>query len=255
MSKEKLNFKEQFEKKLEEHPLTYKIQGVIADDRRIYPLGTDTKVLGSIFELVTRPLVYEIAEEYGLQVREPRAQNIYPDFTLMVDEDDAKKIAVDVKTTYREGNKKVIFTLGGYNSFIREKTKAKNIEFPYDQYVEDWVVGFIYKRKAPEEIPSHIYDLKDLSKIPIPFEEVQVFVQEKWRIAGQSAGSGNTTNIGSISGTVEDFRAGRGSFSSEDEFLDYWRNYEKTAAQRNQTYSNLEGYKVWKEKQKATGKE
>jgi hypothetical protein len=244
-----VNFKEEFEKKLAKHSLTYKIQGVIADDRRIYPLGTDTKVLGSIFELVTRPLIYEIAKEYGLQVKEPRAQNIYPDFTLMVNEHDVRKIAVDVKTTYREGNRKVSFTLGGYNSFIREKTKAKNIEFPYDQYAEDWIVGFIYKRKPPEEIPSHIYDLKDLSKIPIPFEDVQVFVQEKWRIAGQSVGSGNTTNIGSISGTIEDFRNGRGSFSSEEEFLDYWRNYGRTAAQRTQSYSNLEGYRAWKKKQ------
>lgn len=120
-----MNFKEEFEKKLAKHSLTYKIQGVIADDRRIYPLGTDTKVLGSIFELVTRPLIYEIAKEYGLQVREPRAQNIYPDFTLMVDEHDVRKIAVDVKTTYREGNRKVSFTLGGYNSFIREKLKQR----------------------------------------------------------------------------------------------------------------------------------
>jgi len=167
----------------------------------------------------------------------------------MVNEHDVRKIAVDVKTTYREGNRKVSFTLGGYNSFIREKTKAKNIEFPYDQYAEDWIVGFIYKRKPPEEIPSHIYDLKDLSKIPIPFEDVQVFVQEKWRIAGQSVGSGNTTNIGSISGTIEDFRNGRGSFSSEEEFLDYWRNYGRTAAQRTQSYSNLEGYRAWKKKQ------
>lgn len=245
-----MNFKEEFEKKLVEHSLTYKIQGVIADDHRIYPLGTDTKVLGSIFELVSRPLIYEMAKEHNLQVREPRAQNIYPDFTLMVSERDVKKIAVDVKTTYREGNKKVSFTLGEYNSFIREKTKSKNIEFPYDQYAEHWIIGFIYKRKAPEQIPAHIYDIKDLSKIPIPFEDVQVFVQEKWKIAGQSAGSGNTTNIGSISGTVEDFQHGRGSFSSEEEFLDYWRNYSKTAEQRSQSYSTLEGYKTWKKTQK-----
>lgn len=250
MNKEKLNFKREFEKKLVKHSLTYKVQGVIADDRRIYPLGTDTKVLGSIFELVARPLIYEIANDFKLQVREPKAQNIYPDFTLMVNEADTEKIAVDVKTTYREGNKKVNFTLGGYNSFIREKTKAKNIEFPYDQYSEDWVIGFIYKRKPPEELPAHIYDLKDLSKIPIPFEDVQVFVQEKWRIAGQSAGSGNTTNIGSISGTVEDFREGRGVFASEEEFLDYWRNYERTAGERANSYSTLEGYRAWKEKQK-----
>lgn len=80
-------------------------------------------------------------------------------------------------------------------------------------------------------------------------------MQEKWRIAGQFAGSGNTTNIGSISGTVDDFRAGRGSFASEEEFLDYWRNYERTAAQRKQSYSTLEGYRAWKKKQATPEKE
>lgn|SRR5215213_4654832 len=244
-----MNFKEDFIKKLEEHSLMYKIHGILADDNKVYPLGTDTKVLGSIFELIIRPLIYEIAEENGFIVREPRAQNIYPDFTLMIDEEDVNKIAVDVKTTYREGNNRVSFTLGGYNSFIREETKAKNIEFPYDQYAEDWVIGFIYKRKAPEEIPSHIYELEDLEKIPVPFEDVQVFVQEKWRIAGQTAGSGNTTNIGSISGTFEDFVEGKGVFESKEEFLHYWRNYERTAGKRKQVFSNLESYKNWREKQ------
>lgn len=245
-----MDFKEEFEKKLQQHSLAYKIQGVLADNNKIYPLGTDTKVISSIFELVSRPLIYEIAKEHGLQVREPKAQNVYPDFTLMIDEVDTRKIAVDVKTTYREGNEsKVRFTLGSYTSFIREKTKAKNIEFPYDQYAEHWIIGYIYKRKSSEETPAHIYDIKDINKIPIPFEEVQVFVQEKWRIAGHSAGSGNTTNIGSILGTIADFEVGHGTFSSEQEFLDYWRNYGRTAQERESLYNNLEGYRDWKAKQ------
>ncbi|MDQ3687778.1 MAG: restriction endonuclease [Acidobacteriota bacterium] len=246
----KVNFKQEFEKKLSEHSLTYRVQGIIADDNRIYPLGTDTKVLSTVFELVSRPLIYEVARDYKLQVKEPRAQNIYPDFTLMRDASDKKKIAVDVKTTYRERNRKVSFTLGGYTSFIREQSKEKNIEFPFDEYAEHWVIGFIYRRKAPEEIPAHVYDLKDLHKIPIPFEDVQVFVQEKWKIAGDSAGSGNTTNIGSVSGALEDFRQGRGVFSSEEEFLDYWRNYGRTAAERRNSYSDIEGYRDWKKKRR-----
>ena len=48
-------------------------------------------------------------------------------------------------------------------------------------------------------------------------------MQEKWRIAGDKAGSGNTTNIGSISGMLADFQQGNGVFQSESEFLAYWR--------------------------------
>ncbi len=50
-------------------------------------------------------------------------------------------------------------------------------------------------------------------------------MQEKWRIAGDKAGSGNTANIGSINGTIEDFIEGKGAFASEEEFLQYWRGY------------------------------
>ena len=32
------------------------------------------------------------------------------------------------------------------------------------------------------------------------FDDVRVFVQEEWRISSDKAGSGNTTNIGSIRG-------------------------------------------------------
>ena len=61
--------------------------------------------------------------------------------------------------------------------------------------------------------------------IPLPFDNVRVFMQEKWRIAGDKVGSGNTANIGSINGTIEDFIEGKSAFTSEEEFLQYWRGY------------------------------
>ena len=57
-----------------------------------------------------------------------------------------------------------------------------------------------------------IYSFETLKMVPIPFENVEVFMQEKWRVAGDRAGSGNTANIGSINGTIADFAAGRGIF-------------------------------------------
>lgn len=219
-----MDFKADFERKLGEHNLKFDVRAVITGDGQLYPLGSDTKVLSSVFELVTRPLVYEIASEHGLKVREATAQNVYPDFTLMEDVEDKAKIAVDVKTTYRivDSGWKCSFTLGSYTSFIHAHRKKKNIEFPFDHYAKHWIIGYIYKRKAPEETGTYVYKAADLKNIPVPFEDVDVFVQEKWRIAGTTAGSGNTANIGSIKGTLEDFRNGGTPFQSEDEFLDYW---------------------------------
>ena len=84
------------------------------------------------------------------------------------------------------------------------------------------MIGFVYDRIAAKKAAAeHVFDLSDLKSIPIPFDNVDVFVQEKWRIASGSAGSGNTTNIGSITGTIDDFRQGTGPFESEEEFLEY----------------------------------
>jgi len=71
-----------------------------------------------------------------------------------------------------------------------------------------------------------------LQQIPIPFEDVAVFMQERWRIAGDRAGSGNTANTGGLRGTLEEFSAGKGVFASESEFLEYWRGDKRTNRER-----------------------
>ena len=244
-----MDFGKAFEQVYRAEALSYQIKGVITADEQIYPLGTDTKVLSAVFELAIRPVVYQVAKQANLQVREARAQNYYPDFTLMRHEDDQQKIAVDVKTTYRTADtERVKFTLGSYTSFIRPGNETKNIEFSYEDYAAHWIVGFIYKRKPSDSIPAHVYSLDELAHIPMPFSDVQLFVAEKWKIAGDKAGSGNTTNIGSIAGTIEDFTGATGLFASEEEFLDYWRNCERTANERVNKYSDLQTYRAWRAK-------
>jgi len=70
-------------------------------------------------------------------------------------------------------------------------------------------------------------------------------MQEKWRIAGDRPGSGNTANIGSIRGRLSDFQEGNGLFRSEAEFLAYWRGYGTTARERR--YRNIEGFRALQE--------
>lgn len=51
---------------------------------------------------------------------------------------------------------------------------------------------------------------------------------EKWKIASDKGGSGNTANIGSIN-NIADIISGQGMFSKlgENWFDDYWMNYRK----------------------------
>lgn len=241
-----LDFRTEFERIFEGHNISYDVRGIITADKKIYSLGTDSKVLSTVFELLVRPIIYQVAQQNRMVVREAKAQNYYPDFTLMESVADDKKIAVDVKTTYRSRERtNVNFTLGGYTSFIRNETK--NIEFPYSQYAEEWVIGFIYTRPPFGDDPNHIYDLERLDEIPLPFEDVSYFVARKWKIAGDSAGSGNTANIGSISGDLDDFRSEAGPFQSKEEFLEYWQNYERTASEREGKYRNLAEFRIWRQ--------
>lgn len=246
-----INFKTQFLERLNQRIKIgnkYNICGVVTNDGLVYPLGSDTKVLSTIFELVTKPIIVKLARENGLIVVEPAAQNHYPDFTIMYGESDMQKIAVDVKTTYVENvGDSFGFTLGSYTSFIRGSGN-KNIVYPFNQYSQHWVVGYVYKRVAAKKSAACItYNLANLGHIAPPYEEVQVFVQEKWRIASDKAGSGNTTNIGSISGVLSDFENGNTPFQSEEEFLEYWQNYGRTAEERDGKFKNIQEFRKWKQ--------
>ena len=228
----------------------YAVCGIIDKKRRVYPLGSDTKVLSTIFELIARQAVARYAEKYSLILEEPPKQNYYPDFTLYADKSSKAKIAIDVKTTYRDSAESSFgFTLGGYRSFIQKGSERKNIVYPYSQYSHHWIIGFVYRRKKLEINSTRIFKVCEIKEIPLPFDDVEIFVQEKWRIASDKAGSGNTTNIGSIRGKMADFKKGNGPFKDEKEFLKYWRDYKTTQAERKKTYSTLKDFReLYKDK-------
>lgn len=151
---------------------SYSVCGIVDQSGCIYPLGADTKVLSTVFELVCRPAVYATAKGLGYEVEEPKVQNHYPDFTFHRGRDKGGKIAVDVKTTYRiHDSDKFSYTLGGYTSFIR--SERKNIVFPFSHYSEHWVIGFVYNRIAKKKAGAvHRYNVGQIKDIPLPFGNV-----------------------------------------------------------------------------------
>ena len=227
---------------MEEHNLSFEIRGLLTANDKILTLGTDTKVLSTVFELFSYPLIKEIADAHMLQVA-TAPQTIYPDFTILAGDEDPEKMAVDVKTTYRRKNGTFGFTIGSYTSFLRNGTK--NILYHYDTYARHWVIGFIYTRREGEE--PGVHRLQDRAGILSPYTDVDWFVQEKYKIAGLVPGSGNTTNIASIwTDDIEEFRNGRGPFARKGEnyFREYWANY-GTAGGRK-FYRTLEEFEEWK---------
>ncbi len=228
----------------------YSVCGIIDRRRRVYPLGTDTKVLSTIFEIIVRQSVADYARQAQLLLIDSEKQNYYPDFTLAINHEDSNKIAIDVKTTYKNNARDLFgFTLGSYTSFLR--SGSKNIMFPFNQYKEHWIVGFVYRRISIDtDAASRRYTTANLAEIPTPFADVEVFMQEKWKIAGDRPGSGNTANIGSIRGNLADFQQGNGVFNDEAEFLAYWRSYGTIAAERK--YRNIGEFRALQESESNT---
>lgn len=150
------------------------------------------------------------------------------------------------QSTYRKFNKdgsvkKFRFTLGSYRSFLRDPEGKKGILYPYSDYKEHWVIGFLYTRN-PECKITEIRQEIEASQLQSPFTDIEFFVQEKYRIAGKTPGSGNTTNIGSIScNNIKDFQEGKLGFPTKSEFDEYWRNYKKSDEWKFLTQIYLQG--------------
>lgn len=227
----------------------FDIYGILDSSNIIHTLGTDSKIIGRIFEMFTQPVLQEIANELGLILKTPESQTIYPDFILMENENSKDKIAIDVKTTYIESDNSIIkFTLGSFGSYMRNNTK--NIEYKYTDYSKHYVIGFVYKRNGLAQ-ESQKYAFNDRARITPPFYDARYFIQEKYKIAGDKPGSGNTENIGSFATkNFEDLKNGKGPFSElgVDVFNLYWKYYPKYR-QDVQSYTSLKDFINWFYKQ------
>jgi hypothetical protein len=221
------DFRRRFHEEVTLRSINWHVVGFYAADGKVYPMGTDTKVLSTVFESLCAPIVMAIAEEKGYDVTFSK-QTIYPDFTLTPKGEGSRRIAIDIKTTYRNGDGgNIRFTLGSYTSFLRDG--RKNIANPYAEYSDHWVIGFVYERADCTD--AKVYGHVDSpSQLKCPYKNVQFFIQEKHKIAGTSPGSGNTTNIGSFpTKSLQDLIDGKGPFASSghEAFENFWREYRK----------------------------
>ena len=178
------------------------------------------------------PKILEFAKAHDYIVVLADHQNYYPDISFVTSDGEETKFAVDFKTTYRNSEKLFLcngFTLGSHGKYFEKRTSTKNIQFPYGEYAGHYCLGIIYDRVDCSTIDeTKSYEVCDLRSIASVVKNFHFFAVEKWRIASDKSGSGNTANIGSIN-NIDDIVSGKGMFSQlgEDWFDDYWMNYKK----------------------------
>ncbi len=208
------------------------IKGFIDTYKNIYTISADTKVVSKILEIHLLPKILEFAKSVGYVIILPEHQNYYPDLSFVSIKDERVKFAVDLKTTYRLEKYPDFcngFTLGSHGEYFINRESTKNIQFPYGQYAGHFCLGIIYSRANGIHISeTQTHKLSELQSITSVINSFEFFIAEKWRIASDKSGSGNTANVGSIS-KIEDVIVGNGVFSKlgEDWFDDYWMNYGK----------------------------
>ena len=245
---------DKFANRLEKYVSTdngdWSIKGFIDVYKNIYTISSDTKIVSKILEIHIFPQILQFAESIGYKIILAEKQNWYPDLTFVNKKNEAVKFAVDIKTTFRRNDKTAGFTLGSHGGYFKERDKDKNIQFPYNQYTGHFCLGVIYTRtdisddfaeteifqvqELQEEYETankkvgerEVTTVKNLKSITSVIKDFDFFASEKWKIASDKQGSGNTANIGSIV-DIADLKSGNGIFSKlgEEWFDEYWINH------------------------------
>lgn len=228
----------------------WSVKGFIDVYKNIYTISSDTKIISKILEIHIFPQILKFSQEIGYNIILAEHQNYYPDLTFINKENEGIKFAVDLKTTYRKKNGIASFTLGSHGGYFKERDKKKNIQFAYNEYLGHYCLGIIYTRTGLDEnVPdTEIYQVKELQEeyetpakkigerevtivqnlksITSVIKDFDFFTAEKWKIASDKQGSGNTANIGAML-NLDDLRNENGVFSQlgEEWFDEYWMNY------------------------------
>ena len=61
-------FRREFDKEVADRKISWEIAGFLSFDNNIYSIGTDTKVISTVFETLAAPLIKDIAEKHGYDV-------------------------------------------------------------------------------------------------------------------------------------------------------------------------------------------
>lgn len=226
------------------------VKGFIDVYRNIYTISVDTKVASKIIELMLIPIFSDFCRKNGYEMILSEHQNHYPDITFVSKNGD--KFAVDLKSSYRVDRDTLNgFTLGAFTGYFRQRSSSKNTTFPYKDYLAHFVLGIIYTRTDGVIDERRIHKLEDLEDIVSVVKNFDFLLQEKWRIASDKPGSGNTKNIGSVK-NIKALVNGKGTFADYGEkvFDDYWMNFLTPDMARtidsDVHYKNLREYLVWR---------
>jgi hypothetical protein len=135
-------------------------------------------------------------------------------------------------------------TTHNWNKIIKKVSKDITLTSEHREIIDSFLIN-----------ETKIYTLENFTQIQSVAKDFDFFLQEKWRIALDRPGSGNTKNIGSEL-NINHLKTGNGLFkrefgiNGEKKFDDYWMHYEtldmaKKVGRDKPKFKNIETYVKW----------
>lgn len=189
------------------------LQRQLEDGDHFLPLPREPAALANVLEVSVVDFVLEHAgKTKGVGARRGTERG-YPDIEVSGERFGGGHHAVDVKVARR--------ARGGARTQSRITLYTGNTYFRFPQL--RWPATF----RPFRDYASHldliaIYTLNPASMARV--EDLELIVQEPWRIASRQRSSTTREYIGAVQ-RIDDLRAGRGEFSTEEDFYRYWRRF------------------------------
>lgn len=188
----------------------FDVEGLYLKGGTIRPLPSEAAVVGKVLEVsIHEYLSRKLLQAKHLKSIPASSDRVYPDVSFNGPMIFPYKFALDVKCARRTaGGAKTesAITIGTFDAeyFRYPDEKVGNIMMPYGSYSAHLLLIALYSYENATA------------------RDVELFVVEKWRVATKRRSSGTRCYI-AASQQVDNLRAERGDFSSEEEFNVFWR--------------------------------
>jgi hypothetical protein len=190
----------------------------LIEREHLLPLPKESAALANVLEVLVVDFILDAAAEVpGLEWQRGTERG-YPDIEMLGPALGDRFWAVDVKVARRKPLRR-----GGMsrNTNSRITLNTGNTYFKHPNL--HWPGTF----RPFSDYAGHV-DILLLYTLNLETggraEELELIVQEPWRIGSKERSSTTREYIGAVT-EIERLREGRGDFASEDEFYTYWRNF------------------------------
>src|SRR5215203_1236315 len=196
----------------------FDVIGLYCRDGSIRPLPRESSVVGKVIEIsLNEYLQRKLLSVPNLKHVKASGERSYPDISFSGALIYPHQNALDVKCARIKGDRtESAITIGTFDAeyFRYPEEKAANIMAPYSSYSAHLALIALYRYEDATA------------------RDIEILIVEKWRVATKKRSSGTRCYVGAVK-RLEDLRAERGDFDSEEEFSSFWRSQAIDSSKEN----------------------